>query len=457
MPRSHAPGGGWPGRLETIAQEDETVTKAEDEVVQLCSDLIRIDTTNPGDHSGPGERKAAEYVAEKLSDVGLEPEIYESHEKRSSVVVRMEGTDPGRDALLIHGHLDVVPARKEDWTRDPFGGEVADGCVWGRGAVDMKDMDAMVLALVRQRMREGRRPERDVVLAFVADEEAGGRWGAHYLVDDHPELFEGCTEAIGEVGGFSLTLNNDERLYLIETAEKGLAWMRLTAGGTAGHGSMVHRDNAVTALAQAVARLGRHEFPVQLTKTVEAFLKEVCAATGVEFDRENLEKTVEDLGPLSRMIGATLRNTLNPTVLDAGYKANVIPQSATAQVDGRFLPGHEEEFFAAVDELLGEDVRREFVHHDIAVETEWEGPITEAMVAALRAHDPQARPVPYCLSGGTDAKSFSTLGMRCFGFAPLRLPKELDFSGMFHGIDERVPVDGLRFGVRVLDHFLDHV
>ncbi|MCO6005321.1 M20/M25/M40 family metallo-hydrolase [Actinoallomurus purpureus] len=429
---------------------------AEDEVVQLCSDLIRIDTSNPGDHSGPGERAAAEYVAEKLAEVGLEPKIYESHAKRSSVVVRIEGTDPQRDALLIHGHLDVVPARKEDWTRDPFGGEIADGCVWGRGAVDMKDMDAMVLATVRERLRQGRRPERDVVLAFLADEEAGGKWGAHWLVDNHPELFEGCTEAIGEVGGFSLTLPNDERLYLIETAEKGLAWMRLIAEGTAGHGSMVHPDNAVTALAGAVARLGEHEFPVRLTKTVRAFLEEVCDATGVEFDAGDIDKMVRELGPLSRMIGATVRNTLNPTVLDAGYKANVIPQTATAQVDGRFLPGHEEEFFATVDELLGEHVRREFVHHDIAVETEFDGPLVAAMASALKAHDPQARPVPYCLSGGTDAKSFATLGIRCFGFAPLKLPKDMDFSGMFHGIDERVPVDGLRFGVRVLDHFLDH-
>ncbi|MCO5995799.1 M20/M25/M40 family metallo-hydrolase [Actinoallomurus rhizosphaericola] len=429
---------------------------AEDEVVQLCSDLIRIDTSNPGDHSGPGERVAAEYVAEKLAEVGLEPKIYESHAKRSSVVVRIEGTDPQRDALLIHGHLDVVPARKEDWTRDPFGGEVADDCVWGRGAVDMKDMDAMVLATIRERLRQGRRPERDIVLAFLADEEAGGKWGAHWLVDNHPELFEGCTEAIGEVGGFSLTLPNDDRLYLIETAEKGLAWMRLIAEGTAGHGSMVHPDNAVTALAAAVGRLGEHRFPVRLTKTVRAFLEEVCDATGVEFDPDDIEKTVEELGPLSRMIGATLRNTLNPTVLDAGYKANVIPQTATAQVDGRFLPGYEEEFFATVDELLGEHVRREFVHHDIAVETEFDGPLVEAMAAALKAHDPHARPVPYCLSGGTDAKSFATLGIRCFGFAPLKLPKNLDFSGMFHGIDERVPVEGLRFGVRVLDHFLDH-
>ncbi|RAY15487.1 hypothetical protein DPM19_11955 [Actinomadura craniellae] len=428
---------------------------AEDEVVRLCQELIRIDTSNPGDHSGPGERVAAEYVAEQLAEVGLEARLFESHPGRTSLVARIEGEDRSRDALLLHGHLDVVPARAADWAHDPFGGEIADGCVWGRGAVDMKDMDAMILAVVRQRLREGRRPPRDVVLAFLADEEAGGYWGAQWLVAEHPELFEGCTEAVGEVGGFSLTVPGDRRLYLIETAEKGIAWMNLTASGTAGHGSMVHPDNAVTALAEAVARLGRHEFPIRLTKTVRAFLERACEAYGVEFDPDDPERCLTELGPLARMIGATLRNTLNPTRLDAGYKTNVIPQEATAQVDGRFLPGYGEEFLATVDELLGPDVTRDFVHHDDAIEYDYEGALVDAMEQSLAAEDPGALPVPYCLSGGTDAKAFARLGMRCYGFAPLRLPADLDFSGMFHGVDERVPVDGLRFGARVLDRFLD--
>ena len=429
---------------------------AQDEVVELCRDLIRIDTSNPGDHSGPGERAAAEYVAGKLAEVGLEPRIFESHAKRASVVARVEGEDPSRDALLLHGHLDVVPAQASDWTVDPFSGEIRDGCLWGRGAVDMKDMDAMILAVVRQRLREGRRPPRDVVLAFLADEEAGGAWGAKWLVNDHPELFEGCTEAVGEVGGFSLTVPGDKRLYLIETAEKGIAWMRLTARGTAGHGSMVRPDNAVTALAAAVARLGEYEFPLRLTKSVRAFLERACDAYGVPFDPDNPEEALNELGPLARVIGATLRNTINPSMLSAGYKVNVIPQEAVAQVDGRFLPGYEAEFLSTVDELLGPDVTRDFVHHDIALETDFDGALVEAMETALTSEDPGAVPVPYSLSGGTDAKSFSRLGMRCFGFAPLLLPPELDFSGMFHGIDERVPLDGLRFGVRVLDRFLDH-
>ncbi|MBB2912612.1 acetylornithine deacetylase/succinyl-diaminopimelate desuccinylase-like protein [Streptosporangium becharense] len=432
-----------------------TVLNGEDEVVGLCRDLIRIDSTNAGDNSGPGERAAAEYVAGKLAEVGLEPKILESDSRRANVIARIEGEDPSRGALLLHGHLDVVPFDAGDWTRHPLSGEVADGCVWGRGAVDMKDMDAMILAVVRQRLSQGRRPPRDVVLAFTADEEAGGEYGAQWLADKHGDLFEGCTEAIGEVGGFSVSVDEARRLYLIEAAEKGIAWMRLTATGRAGHGSMLNSENAVTELAEAVGRIGRHEWPVRLTRTVRTFLEETSRALEIEFDPEDAEKTVAKLGPLARMIGATLRNTANPTMLQSGYKANVIPQTATAHVDGRFLPGYEEEFFATIDELLGPNVTREFVYHDIAVETGFEGSLVRAMTDSLLAEDPGALAVPYTLSGGTDLKAFSRLGIRGFGFAPLKLPADLDFSGMFHGIDERVPVDSLRFGVRVLDRFLD--
>ncbi|MER6565854.1 M20/M25/M40 family metallo-hydrolase [Streptomyces sp. NPDC001093] len=427
----------------------------EDEVVDLCRELIRFDTSNYGDHSGPGERKAAEWVAEKLAEVGLEPKVFESHPGRASTVARVEGEDPSRPALLIHGHLDVVPANAADWTHDPFSGEVADGCVWGRGAVDMKDMDAMTLAVVRDRLRSGRRPPRDIVLAFLADEEAGGTYGARHLVDRHPGLFEGVTEAISEVGGFSFTVNEQRRLYLIQTAEKGMHWMKLTVAGTAGHGSMIHRDNAITELSEAVARVGRHRFPVRVTKTTRAFLDELGDALGTELDPEDMESTLLRLGGIAKFIGATLSNTANPTQLNAGYKVNVIPGEATAHIDGRFLPGYEEEFLGDLDRLLGPHVRREDVHTDKAVETTFDGALVEAMQSALLAEDPTAKAIPYMLSGGTDAKSFDDLGIRGFGFAPLKLPPELDFAGMFHGVDERVPVDGLRFGVRVLDRFID--
>jgi acetylornithine deacetylase/succinyl-diaminopimelate desuccinylase-like protein len=432
---------------------EPSVPSAEDEVVEICRDLIRIDSSNYGDSSGPGERAAAEYVAAQLSEVGLEPEVFESEDKRTSLVVRWEGEDTSRPGLLVHGHLDVVPAEASDWTHDPFAGEIVDDCVWGRGAVDMKDMDAMVLATVRQWRREGRKPPRDVVLSFLADEEAGGKLGAHWLVDNHPGQFEGVSEAISEVGGFSFSVGN-ERVYLIETAQKGIRWLKLVAEGRAGHGSMVNDDNAVTALAEAVARVGRHEWPVRMTPTVQRFLEEMADMLGVEVDISDPEPALSKLGNLARIVGATLRNTANPTMLKAGYKHNVIPQSAEAFVDCRFLPGFEDELLATIDELIGPDVRREDLITDIALETSFDGPLVDSMVAALQAEDPGSRAIPYCLSGGTDNKSFSLLGIRGFGFAPLRLPAELDFSGMFHGIDERVPVDSLKFGVRVLDRLL---
>jgi len=429
------------------------VPSAQDEVVDICRDLIRIDSSNYGDGSGPGERAAAEHVAGLLSEVGLEPEIFESADRRTSLVVRWEGEDTSRPGLLVHGHLDVVPAEARDWTHDPFAAELADGCVWGRGAIDMKNMDAMVLAVVRQWRREGRKPPRDVVLCFLADEEAGGKFGAHWMVDNHPGQFEGVSEAISEVGGFSFSIGN-ERIYLIETAQKGIRWLRLVAEGRAGHGSTINDENAVTALAEAVARIGRHEWPLRMTPTVQRFFEEVTDALGIGLDLADPGPALAKLGGLANSVGATLRNTANPTMLKAGYKHNVIPQSAEAMVDCRFLPGFEDELLATIDELIGPDVRREEVITDIALETTFDGPLVDAMVAALQAEDPGSRAVPYCLSAGTDNKSFSLLGIRGFGFAPSRMPADLDFTTMFHGVDERVPVDSLQFGTRVLDRFL---
>lgn len=426
---------------------------AEDEVVDICRDLLRIDTSNYGDGSGPGERAAAEHVMGLLTEVGLEPELIESEPGRASVVVRVEGTDPGREALLVHGHLDVVPAHAPDWQVHPFSGEERDGALWGRGAVDMKGMDAMILAVLRDLARTGRRPARDVVFAFLADEEAGGLKGARYLVDHRPELFEGVTEAISEVGGFSVDLAG-QRCYLLQTAEKGITWLRLLAHGRAGHGSQVNDDNAVTRLCEAVARIGRHDWPLEITPTVRQFLDGVSEVTGTELDPTDTRQLVDTLGTTARWVGATLRNTANPTVLDAGYKHNVIPGTASALLDCRYLPGRDGELLDTVRRLAGDGVDVEVLHTDVALETPFEGPLVDVMVDAVLAEDPGARVLPYCLSGGTDNKSFARLGIRGYGFAPLRLPADLDFSGMFHGVDERVPVDALRFGTRVLDRVL---
>jgi acetylornithine deacetylase/succinyl-diaminopimelate desuccinylase-like protein len=447
-----------------VTAETEVPTNPSDDVVEVVSKLIRFDTTNTGEpETTQGEAECAHWVAEQLAEVGYLPQYVESGAPgRGNVFARLRGADSSRSALLIHGHLDVVPAEPAEWTVHPFSGAIRDGFVWGRGAVDMKDMVGMMIVVARQLKRAGIVPPRDLVFAFVADEEHGGHYGAQWLVDNRSELFDGVSEAVGEVGGFSLTVpcrdGGERRLYWIETAEKGLSWMKLTARGPAGHGSMVHEQNPVTAVAEAVGRLGRHRFPLVLTDTVAQFLAVVSDETGLTFDTESadLEGTIEKLGPMARMLKAVLHDTANPTMLKAGYKANVIPATAQAIVDCRILPGRKAAFEAEVDELIGSDVTREWIRDFSSYETSFDGDLVDAMNAAVLALDPDGRTVPYMLSGGTDAKAFARLGIRCFGFSPLRLPPELDFAALFHGVDERVPIDALRFGTDVLAHFLTH-
>jgi len=426
------------------------------EVVELCRDMIRIDTSNYGDDSGPGERKAAEHVATLLDEVGIESTMVEETPGRTSLIAHWGDTSSDRPALLLHAHLDVVPAAAEDWQVDPFSGEIQDGYVWGRGAVDMKDFNAMLLSVVRARTRAGALPDRPVVLAFTADEEAGGHHGAQIMVEQYAEHFDGVTEAVGEVGGFSATVRG-RRIYLVEAAEKGMAWMKLTARGRAGHGSMINDENAVTRIAQAVVRIGAHEWPVRLTPAMEVLLASVADLAGTEATPENAEALVEEFGSAARMLGAVIRHTTNPTMLGAGYKANVIPTVATAHIDGRFLPGFEDEFFTTLAELVGDGIEVEYLSNQPPWETPYDGDLVDAMHRSLLAEDPEALVAPFLMSGGTDAKHFRKLGMRSYGFTPLRLPADLDFTALFHGVDERVPVDSLEFGARVFDRFLSDV
>ncbi|MFI5907872.1 M20/M25/M40 family metallo-hydrolase [Dactylosporangium sp. NPDC051541] len=424
------------------------------EVVDLAQQLIRYDTTNASDDGATGdERAAAEFVAERLADAGLQPVYVESAPRRGNVVVRLPGADPTRGALLVHGHLDVVPADGSEWSVPPFAGEIRGGYLWGRGAIDMKHMVAMSVAVARRFAQDGIVPPRDIVFAFLADEEAGGGHGAGWLVEHHRDLFDGVTEAVSEVGGFSYTVRDDVRAYLVETAEKGSMWLRLKVRGTPGHGSMIHTDNPVAKLTKALARLEAHEFPLVLHPAVEDFLAGVADLTGVPFDRDDPEAAVARLGSLSRLIGATLRDTANTTILRAGSKGNVVPSTAEATVDGRMLPGRERAFERELAQILGPDV--ELAWDQLPpVTTTFDGHLVDAMAAAIEAEDPGARLLPYMLSAGTDAKSFQRLGIRHFGFAPLRLPAELDFTSLFHGIDERVPLDALEFGERVLTRLL---
>ena len=427
---------------------------AEQEVVELLQDLIRIDSMNFGDGSGSGEIGVADYVSQRLNEMGIDNECFRTTgDKRAGVIVRVEGAHADRSKLLVHAHLDVVPA-PGDWEHPPFEGVLADGMVWGRGAVDMKDGVATLLANLRSWKRNGVHPDRDMVFLFLPDEEAGGIHGAQWLTEHRPELFAGVTECVGEVGGFSFEVSPGKRLYLIETAEKGLRWMKLRAKGRAGHGSMLNDNNAVTALAEVLARIGRHPWPVRLTETNKRFVYELSEALGIDIDPNNQAELVRLLGPVGSMVGATFANSAQPTMLSAGYKMNVIPEFAEGSVDGRVLPGFEDEFDRTIQELLGDDVEIAEMFSDITMETTFDGPTVDAMAAALRAEDEGAIPVPYVLSGGTDAKQFAKLGIRAFGFIPLKLPADLEFAKLFHGVNERVPVESLTFGTRVMDRFL---
>ena len=448
----------WRGLVENGQMSNQTMTDrtaVEDDAIKICQELIRIPSVNFGEGRGD-ESAVAAYIVKSLAEVGIEAKIYESAPNRCNVIARVKGSDATRPGLVVHGHIDVVPANADEWSVDPFGGIIEDGMIWGRGAVDMKNVDAMILAIVRDWAKRGYKPTRDIVIAFFADEEAGMTYGSRFMSAKHPEVFAGCTEAISEVGGFSVTVADGKRLYLVEAAQKGIHWMKLTAQGRAGHGSMMNDENALTVLTEAVAKIGRFEWPQRYTQTVKDLFREVARVTGKIYDEKDLRPLLKEIGSTARMIGATLQNTANPTMLEAGYKANVIPGAASAVIDGRFLPGYEEELNSTIRSIIGPDIQIETLSHDISLEVDFNSPLVEAMKAALLREDPEGIPVPYMMSGGTDNKALSELGIVGYGFSPLRLPAELDFMSLFHGVDERVPIDGIRFGVRVLADFLEH-
>ncbi|MEO8095979.1 MAG: M20/M25/M40 family metallo-hydrolase, partial [Pseudolysinimonas sp.] len=342
------------------------MTDAElEDTARIARDLIRFRTVNWGMGKSEGETEAAEYIAAELTRLGLKPQLFDSQPGRTSLVARVEGADPSRPALVLHGHLDVVPAVGDDWSVDPFGGEIRDGMLWGRGAVDMKDMDAMILTALGDILGAGERPPRDIIVAFFADEENGGVYGSHHLVDNHPELFAGATEAISEVGGYSIEVAG-RRAYLLQTGEKALVWIKLTARGTTAHGSRVIHDNAVTKLARAVLAIGELDWPVQLTTTTAALLASLRDMLGMPDD--DPRAVVTATGTAAGFLQATLRVTSNPTVLEAGYKHNVIPDRAEALIDVRPFAGQEDEVLARIREVIGDEIELEVLHHDVGLE-----------------------------------------------------------------------------------------
>ena len=435
---------------------DWTATNAE--AIGHFKALLRIPTVNP-----PGnERPAAEYIAGVLRAEGIEPTLLESEPTRTSIVARLKATHPsGAGPLLLNGHLDVVPVERDHWTHDPFAAVEADGCIWGRGAIDMKNMVTMSLVTLLLLKRTNARLTRDVIVAFVADEEAGSHHGALFLVEQHPELVR-AEYVLNEVGGHTLTMGKT-RYYPIQVAEKGICWFQLTAKGEPGHGSMPHPGNAVVKLSRALERLGMARLPQHNNAVVSEFLKTI--AKGAPFPRNlimplllapALANHLLDLmgkadPETQKGVNAMLRNTTSPTMVTAGSKVNVIPSRATAMVDGRVLPGHSvESFLAEVRQVIGDELSIDVVdQHDGTTFTS-DTPLYRAITATLGRHDPAGIPVPYMIPGFTDSFAYGRLGAICYGFSPVQLRADMNFTRMYHGHDERIPLEGFLWGQRVL-------
>ena len=434
-------------------------------VVDLCSRLISFDSSNYGANGSNGEREVADYIVSVLTAAGYRPTLLEAAPTRANVLLRVRGTDPTLPALLVHGHLDVVPAEPQQWAVDPFGGLVEDGYVWGRGATDMKDAVAVSLSTLLHWSETGERPRRDIVFAFVADEEEDGVFGAEWLVETHPEWFTGVEVAIGETGGTPVLARDaagrPHRFYPVATAERGTLHMRLRATGASGHGSRPAGDGAVVRLVDVVSQLAHHRWPLSLTAAGRTFLAGTTTTLGIQADLSTdagVEAALDRLGDrLADFVRPASRCSANPTVLRAGYKVNVTPGTAEAELDVRTVPGTEDDLLAVIDGILGPHVSREFISNHPGVSAAIDTPWFAAITHAIRASDPDAVVLPFCMGGGTDAKAFSRLGIGCYGFAPLGPDPDGRVGTGMHGIDERVPVAALELGAEMLRGFLTEV
>ena len=418
--------------------------------------LLRIDTTNP-----PGnERAAADYLARVLDRENIAYRIVESEPTRASLVARLVGT--GKKApLLLNAHLDVVPAEREHWQHDPFGAEEHDGCIWGRGAVDMKNMAAMSLMTLVLLKRARLALERDLIFAAVADEEAGSRHGARFLVDNHPELVR-SEYVLNEIGAYTL-YQGDGVFYPIQVAEKGICWFELTAHGPPGHGSMPRPDNPVVRLARAIEALGSVRLPLHRVPVVEGFLRRLVDKAPA-LARKALPVLLwppfaAALPRLARLqdpeqaivLEALLRNTVSPTVLSGGHKVNVIPSSASVLVDGRMLPGQTVDgFLAEVQRVVGPDLRVRVLEQHEGQVFRTDTPLYEAITKVIEKHHPGAIAVPFMIPGFTDSHAYAGLGATCYGFSPVKMPRGLNYTRLYHGHDERIPIEGFAWGLRVL-------
>lgn len=425
------------------------------EAVDTLRDLLRIDTTNP-----PGnERPAAEYVAGLLEREGMEPVLIDCGPGRASVVARLKGSGDARP-ILLNSHLDVVPAQIDAWTHPPFEAVEADGCIWGRGAIDMKGMTVMGITVLRHLVRNRVHLDRDLIIAAVSDEEAGCEHGSKILVEQYPELVD-AQYVINEVGGFSLDVEG-KRLYPVQVAEKGVAWLKVRMRGEAGHGALPAPEAVMSKLGLALTKLARSRLAIHPTAAAREFLDRSAdasafpancalralkhpAAAGIILS--TLVKRPDQRASLQAM----LCNTVNPTMVRAGDKLNVVPGEACIDVDGRLLPGQSAADLAReVRQLLGPDYQVTVEWEEEASEFPWDTPLWDAITQVMHERDPSGTVVPYLLPGFTDSKSYKRLGACCYGFYPLELPPDIVFAKLFHGHDERIPVAGFRFGIETL-------
>jgi len=424
--------------------------------VELLQQLIRFDTTNP-----PGdERECIQYIDSLMKAAGIKTALVGKSKNRPNLVARLKGRGEAAP-LLLYGHVDVVTTASQKWQHPPFAAEIADGFLWGRGALDMKSGVAMMLAAFLKARAEGTSLPGDVIFCAVADEENGANFGARYLVEQHPELFQGVRYAFGEFGGFNLGMNG-KRVYPIMVAEKQLCWMKLTFRGQGGHGSMPVRGQAMAALAQALKQMDEHRLPYHLTQPVAAMIDAITRALGGgagaairALKSPVLEPAViAALGERAGLFAPLLHNTVSPTVLQASDKVNVIPSEVALGLDGRLLPGlGPDDMRGELGALLGKDIDLEVAAYDPGPAAADLG-LFDTLGAVLRQFDPQGTAVPYVAAGVTDARFFSRLGIQTYGFTPLRLPDDFNFMHLIHAADERVPVDAIDFGVQVLSSAL---
>lgn len=429
--------------------------KIGEEAFEHLRALVRIDTTNPPG----GETAACEYIKKELAKEGMDSEILEKEPGRGNIVTRLNG-DSSMKPLLLQGHVDVVAAEEDQWSHPPFAAEIVDGYLFGRGTIDMKNMVAMELEIMLIAKRLGWNLKRDLIFAAVADEEAGCEMGSKFLAENHPEKVT-AEYALGEIGGFSIE-QRGTRFWPIGVAEKGTAWIKITATGTPGHGSMPNPDNALVKIARAADRIGKASLPLHLTEVVETFVDSMAEAqskpvgkilrqvTNPKLSNIVINHLIPDKG-VAKSLYASLHNTANATIINAGDKINVIPGSASLYVDGRTLPGQTtDDFIGEIKKVIGKGYEIEVVNSMPPIVTDLTNPAYVAMKEAILRHDPEGVPIPYLVPGFTDAKFFSKTGAKCFGFSPIQLGPDEKFADLFHGHDERIPVEGFKTGLAIL-------